>query len=296
VRKLILSRKGFDSSGQGGSGESPLLPDGRLLSLPIPEVASFREAATTGYVDLDFDGHTYAWLLDSLSPGRVVDKVHLDPDLLQGVRTRCEGQPFRGLCGQSGAAGKHLLNQNVNEGDLFLFFGRFRHTERDGPEGYRFVRGALPFHTIWGYLEVGERIACRELPSGARLPAPPWAPYFPHFLPPAGSGPHTEVVFVARERLSFEHPLPGFGVFRFREQLRLTRPDATRLSAWQLPACFDSVTLTYNPRTERRAWRVVGGRVEFNAAARGQEFVCEPTPEVKRWAERLITESELWAN
>jgi Nucleotide modification associated domain 3 len=34
--KLILSRKGFDSS--HGGGPSPIRPDGRLLSFPIPRV------------------------------------------------------------------------------------------------------------------------------------------------------------------------------------------------------------------------------------------------------------------
>ena len=32
--KLVLSRKGFDSS--AGGIPSPILPDGRLISLPIP--------------------------------------------------------------------------------------------------------------------------------------------------------------------------------------------------------------------------------------------------------------------
>ena len=32
--KLILSRKGFDSS--AGGIASPILPDGRMISLPIP--------------------------------------------------------------------------------------------------------------------------------------------------------------------------------------------------------------------------------------------------------------------
>lgn len=40
--KLILSRKGFDT--HNGGGPSPILPDGRMLSLPIPE----RRTATTG--------------------------------------------------------------------------------------------------------------------------------------------------------------------------------------------------------------------------------------------------------
>ena len=33
--KIILSRKGFDS--ENGETQSPILPDGTLLSLPIPD-------------------------------------------------------------------------------------------------------------------------------------------------------------------------------------------------------------------------------------------------------------------
>lgn len=34
--RLILSRKGFDSSSAFGACASPILPDGQLISLPIP--------------------------------------------------------------------------------------------------------------------------------------------------------------------------------------------------------------------------------------------------------------------
>jgi hypothetical protein len=36
--KLILSRKGFDSS--TGGIPSPIFPDGRMVSLPIPDKSS----------------------------------------------------------------------------------------------------------------------------------------------------------------------------------------------------------------------------------------------------------------
>nr|WP_275450862.1 hypothetical protein [Pseudomonas syringae] len=36
--RIILSRKGFDSAAGGCQG--PILPDGRLFSLPIPDKAS----------------------------------------------------------------------------------------------------------------------------------------------------------------------------------------------------------------------------------------------------------------
>ncbi len=38
--KIILSRKGFDSSVNYGRVASPIFPDGSLVSMPIPSVAA----------------------------------------------------------------------------------------------------------------------------------------------------------------------------------------------------------------------------------------------------------------
>ena len=35
--KIMLSRKGFDSTKEDGGYPSPILPDGTLLSLPVPD-------------------------------------------------------------------------------------------------------------------------------------------------------------------------------------------------------------------------------------------------------------------
>ncbi len=50
--QIILSRKGFDSA--SGGGPSPILPDGTLLSLPIPEDTDFLGGAVP-YADLRVD-------------------------------------------------------------------------------------------------------------------------------------------------------------------------------------------------------------------------------------------------
>ena len=60
--KIILSRKGFDS-GSGGC-PSPILPDGRLISLPIPV-----EGERLSYGDLSFDkGASYFDIMNTLMP------------------------------------------------------------------------------------------------------------------------------------------------------------------------------------------------------------------------------------
>jgi hypothetical protein len=290
VHRLILSRKGFD--GSAGGGDSPMLPDGRLVSLPIPENPAVRPTARVRFDDLRLEGLDYLTLLRSLYPRRSHDPhrsfdneiVHLDPDLVPAVLEGRATPSFRGLFGQAGSAAQHLLNQGVGEGDLFLFFGRFRATEATSDGSYRFLPHERSFHAVFGYLEVDERIVMRDDLRGERYPpARAWAPDFPHFLPTYRKRPGPEVVFIGKEK--------RFGPLGpCDDGLRLTRPESDRLCAWRLPASFDEVDVTYNPRTAKRDWRVCGEYIEFFAASRGQEFVCRPTSAVRRWAENLVAE------
>ena len=59
--KIILSRKGFDSS--YGGGASPILPNGDLLSIPIP--AGSQETGIL-YVDLQYGNRSYVSLMNEL--------------------------------------------------------------------------------------------------------------------------------------------------------------------------------------------------------------------------------------
>lgn len=153
--KVILSRKGFDSS--NGGCPSPILPDGTLLSLPIPsdDRDSFR--------DLSWHGINYADLLRQLQPGKDYLHCHVDPDIRAGLRTAAI-ERWKPAFGQAEAAQGVLANAGVGKGDLFLFFGWFRQTEQ-GPGGYCFVRNKEDFfccadlHVIYGYLQIGEIMA-----------------------------------------------------------------------------------------------------------------------------------------
>ncbi len=76
--KLILSRKGFDS-GYGGMPSS-ILPDGTLLSMPIPTDDKVE------YKELEYKGQSYLNILKQLKPN--FDKItcHLDPDIKKDVK------------------------------------------------------------------------------------------------------------------------------------------------------------------------------------------------------------------
>ncbi|MCG6658004.1 hypothetical protein HOP52_09585 [Halomonas campisalis] len=279
--KLILSRKGFDSA--AGGVPSPILPDGRLLALPIPDAAS-----TIRYGDITVDGTSLDSLVTPLTRGRIRadDGAHLDPDLGAGMLPRAPG--WRPLFGQSGQAQGHLRNQGVGAGDLFLFFGLFRRIERHGTT-WRWVPGTRPCHLIWGWLQIDSILPVDE----ARSPAYAWAHYHPHFR--RGADPNN-ALYLARQRLALpglDAPLPGAGTFpRAAPERQLTAPDAERVSQWHLPAwCYpqgNRPPLSYHANRQR--WRRHADHAELTAAARGQEFVLdgEAYPEALPWAGELI--------
>ena len=83
--RLILSRKGFDSSAASGGCASPILPDGQMISLPIPHAE-----ARIAYSELQPRGLDIAHMVADLTRGRVVGDTyaHLDPDLDGTARGR----------------------------------------------------------------------------------------------------------------------------------------------------------------------------------------------------------------
>ena len=82
--KIILSRKGFDSS--AGKKPSPILPDGTTLSLPIPAPQKYPDSPTR-YRNIRWRGGSLAPMVECLTGKRVrgEDPCHLDPDLLRAA-------------------------------------------------------------------------------------------------------------------------------------------------------------------------------------------------------------------
>ena len=78
--KIVLSRKGFDSS--SGGYPSPILPDGKMLSLPIPgdwETLTYSDIIAPG-------GKTYAEILEELDAG-----LKLSVKRFIWIRILCQG-------------------------------------------------------------------------------------------------------------------------------------------------------------------------------------------------------------
>lgn len=283
--KLVLSRKGFDS-GYGGM-PSPILPDGSLISLPIPSRSDSFTVA-----DANFSGIDLGKLVFDLSKGRHshTTKVHLDPDLDRPARLRLRG--WRPALGQTGSSQSHLARCGVGAGDVFLFFGWFREAElRNGRWSY--ARGARDLHVLFGWLEV-----CDVLPivteRDMALSQYPWIANHPHVASPDWYCSELNTLYVASEKSRFSST-SDFGAGRFatfKPNLQLTKPNCTR-SVWSLPDWFlpnGRTPITYHPNPSK--WALDGSHVTLQSAAKGQEFVIDGReyPELESWVSSIIRE------
>lgn len=299
--KIIISRKGFDTT--YGGRPSPILPDGTILSLPIPSrgyssdllydgkrkqiLIKFRNLQIPHYIREKLlqkgikSRHlsSYHHLMTSLFPrakyklknswlnlnGKKALYCHLDPDIYSFIRSR--PPEWRALFGQVGAAQSHLRNQKVGKNDIFLFFGWFQETEViNGDIKYK---GAIQGkHILFGYFQV-EKIIRNQLDK-----IEPWMEYHPH----CNEGfwkKNNNTIYVARNELSFDSNLPGAGYFQFSKELQLTESDPSinpngNLTKWKYEffpsdCCFSINTNTKYGKNEEYHF--------FKALEIGQEVV-----------------------
>lgn len=282
--KIILSRKGFDAS--CGGKPSPIFPDGRLYSLPIPE--GKRGQQSTCYDDITFREYTLGKLVQDLTNNAIRGdrRVHLDPDLRIESLTR--HPDWRPLFGQTGAAEGHLRNRQVTAGDIFLFYGWFRAVEQVRGR-YRYAANAPDLHVLFGWLQIESRIAVET----AKV-LPDWLCYHPHVC---NRGTYSQnALYIATPRLAVRSrpfPVPGAGVFpQFSASLQLTSPTASSRSQWELPRWFHPAgrasTLSYHGKPSR--WQLGDRSVFLRNVGQGQEFVldCEHYPEAIDWLTTLF--------
>ena len=117
--KIILSRKGFDSS--SGTVANPISPSGEMCSSPIPEPTSTITSQSKCYAEITFGNLNLGTIVDDLTRGEIKgDRMaHLDPDLnYDSIDRQANWKP---VFGQSGAAERHLQNCNVTRRETFSF-------------------------------------------------------------------------------------------------------------------------------------------------------------------------------
>lgn len=276
--KVILSRKGFDS-GAGGY-PSPIMPDGRLISFPIPE----DNGVITGvqYKNMNIDGNfTYLKLMEQLGIRKHnTTQVHLDPDINLGVVKRKDG--WKPVFGQSHAAQTHLANNGIEFGDLFLFFGWFRKVQLTN-NTYKYIPGT-DMHVIWGYLQVGQIVEIDSLKVYDG-----WLEDHPHLK---HKNRKNNTVYIAQDKLTFNNAAAGAGVLSFKDSLVLTCKGQENRSVWSLPRFFhpdNNTVMTYHKDRDR--WKAGGDRCTLQSVAKGQEFVITGNPEIENWAKMIVADN-----
>ena len=281
--KVVFSRKGFDS-GNGGV-PSPIFPDGTALSLPIP----YNESPTR-FRDVRWRSKSIGPIVEYLTNGRVKGQhwCHLDPDL--NVDALSRSPDWRPAFGQVETAQRHLENQGVGPGDLFLFFGWFRAVEPENAGTWRYVPNAPDVHRLFGWLQVSEVVSVGENLSVARS-VRPWLSAHPHL----NRRWRNNTVYIASETLNVEGltARSGAGLFSGNaDRFTLTAPGSTSRGKWRLPWWFyppgSCPTLSYHPDNDR--WRRRKPWVYVKTVDRGQEFVFDAggIPEANVWLRELF--------
>ena len=265
--KVILSRKGFDS--QYGGQPSPILPNGTLLSLPIPQNEDI-----VNFSELSYNNKPYIEIIKELNYGNrqimSQTKAHLDPDLRKDIYKNRNAN-WKPIFGQSGAAQGHLRNQNVSINDIFLFFGWFRQTEiHNGKLRYKLKSPDL--HIIFGYLQIGEIYS--------------YGDNFPEY---ANGHSHCDkmhqnlisnCIYVAKDRLTFNETLSGANTLHYNKNLVLTKDGMTK-GKWELPHFFKELEISYHTKNSFE-------NDYFKSADKGQEFVIKPSERLTLWTKELI--------
>lgn len=238
------------------------MPDGRLVSLPIPSAGDPH-----AYGNVRVNGVRIGKLVEDLTGLRIkcADRCHLDPDLDHRTMRRPVG--WRPAFGQIGAAQSHLAHHGVGRADLFLFFGWFRPVEHVGGT-WRYCSDQEGVHVIYGWMQVGEVVAVNE--GGERLKPFARHPHLHRRPDPSNT------LYLADDRLDLEGVnCSGAGLFSLYNRCRLlTDHTQHRRSVWNLPSWFHyegGTAFSYHDQKERWARTETGCRLQ--SVARGQEFV-----------------------
>lgn len=259
--KIIFSRKGFDT-GSGGC-PSPII-DGIPYSLPIPGSEMFGNTRNYGnLVNIKCN------LITDLTNGKFSKQniCHLDPDI--NITSVPRLSEWRGSFGQAAAAQGHLRNQNVANGDIFLFWGLFQEVEF--AEKWKFI--GMPKHMIWGWMQIGEILSLGKDGSHI-LEIKPWLEGHPYTT---SNWDANNTIYVASDVMQHEnwpHELASFGTFKQGYQLT---QENMNVSTWNIPKWLNpkhgGSGMTYHRRNERWSEDTV------KIVNRGQEFV---TPDLEK--------------
>mgnify|MGYP003288634900 CR=1 FL=1 len=266
--KVILSRKGFDSA--NGGIVSPIMEDGTLVSFPIPS----NDKDT--FDDLVYCDQPYSKILEDLKY-KGSPNCHIDPDLSIDRRKNS----IDGWCpifGQVNSSSVYLMNSvGVEAGDLFLFFGNY-HKVKFADGKYQYIKKTGDFYSdndlqlIWGYMQVGKIITDSEEQRKYS-----WHPHSNRDMDKV----HSNVMFVASEKLSFNENMPGAGVLTYREDRVLTAKSCNK-ATWIKRSIYDVDAIIGN---RKNASKIDNG---IYYAGIWQELGLRETLDCEEWAKSIV--------
>ena len=266
--KLIFSRKGIDDA--YGRGASPIFPNGEMISIPIPVRGKEKGSL---YKDISFRHLNYQQLIRQLDLPIKRKICHFDPDLNPiYFKRHLNWSP---CLGHHGAAAKHLLNNHVSAGDVFLFFGSFKQLELRKYKQFGFRSDSEKRHVIFGYLRIGQILDLKNSLDKQEAMRLGYEAH-PHLL---NDYPKTNILFVA------EHSNQSAGLFNFHTDLVLTKENATK-SIWELPLFFKDVHITRHENVNRVS--IQDQKTILKTVGIGQDFVVEENKETTKWVNQLI--------
>ncbi len=269
--KIILSRKGFDSA--NGGIASPIMEDGTLISFPIPSDDK------DSFEDLIYWGQSYAKILQDLNykENSQYFNCHVDPDLTID-RRKSEIDNWQPIFGQIGSSAIYLMETvKVEEDDLFLFFGNF-HKVECVDDKYQYIKKIGDFYydndlqVIWGYLQIGKII---KDPEEQRKYS-----WHPHSIENRVKE-KSNVMFVARDKLSFNENMPGAGTLKFRKDRVLTAKNCNK-ATWVGRSIYDVDSIIGN---RKNSSKITDG---IYYAGIWQELGLKQTLECEEWAKSII--------
>lgn len=267
--KVVLSRKGFDSS--NGGMPSLIMPNGDMVSMPIPSDDTMR------YDKLRYGEKSYLQILKELRSQFYLKTCHADPDLASNRYLKIP-EGWRPSFGQRGAAASHLMKTvRLAPGDLFLFFGNFRWVETVNGR-YRFMKNTGCFRkdreiqAIWGWLQVGHvlddpKVIAKEYP---------WHPHSARFR----REDPTNILIVPTDKLTFLPDLPGSGVFPYSRDRVLTQDGASK-GTWRFNEVYDEGALI-----SRRRNAAKGEGIFYSGI--WQELALKESEACSQWAKGVF--------
>lgn len=299
--RIVLSRKGYDSS--YGGMPSPVFIDGndknwdgRMYSLPIPEVtkvgkdeyAESEYGISSGDLRYPRDFDVFCKYPKIGVEPRKVFKVHCDPDIRPEIY-KTPPDRWKPSLGQDSQAASHLMEKNVcrgGEATLFLFFGLFQFCERDCKTGmWVKMKDSREFHAIWGYMFSWEHAILNSPRDKMKLDG--GYSWHPHCDDRYIDVHNNNILFKGiKDTEDNGFAKKGYGVFKYNDILRLTIPGCPCRTHWRMDSLpwldYDRKRSNMSYHDGENLFHEEGCHCRyFKAAERGQEFVVDKNVKIK---------------